>query len=196
MDSITSKKDIKSLLKKAESFCAAKKIDIVFTYDISNELLETISLRTKEAPTMCFADVYMLKERLKNGCFLLKKNEEVIGHIFSHKLMMYNYAIYERSSLWVHPTYKNNYLSLLLMNLLTSRFSKEFLISIAQVTKVHQNNELLGMKHILISDLSPEIIGNLEKIGKLRDEFKYRYYVNPYFELKIKQLNKILIKDI
>ena len=77
---------------------------------------------------------------------------------------------------------------------LTKKFSKEFLISIAQDATVHHNNELLGMKFITLKDLSPVLIETLEKLGKLRDEYKYKYYVNPYFESKIKQFNKILTK--
>ena len=136
----------------------------------------------------------MLQDRLKNGCYLLVKDGEIYGHIFAHRHTIGRYSVFERSSLWVHQTHRNNNLGLLLMDLLTKKFRKEFLISIAMEATVHQNNELLGMKFITLKDLSPVLVETLEKLGKLRDEIKYKYYVNPYFESKINQFNKILTK--
>jgi len=185
-------KNIKNAIKQAEIFCSEQELQVVFTYTISNTTLDTISERTQKLPSMYFANKEMLLERLKNGCFLIKKGNKVYGHIFAHKHQIHKHSVFERSSLWIHSEYRNKNLGLLLMNLLTKRYDKDFLISIAQEPAVHSNNELLGMKHISLPELSPRLIETLEKIGKLRDEHKFKYYVNPYFELKIKQFNKIL----
>jgi len=141
---------------------------------------------------MYHASVGMLLDRLKNGCFLIMKNGEIYGHIFAHRHTIEKHSVYERSSLWIHKTYRNHNLGLLLMDCLTKKFTKDFLISIAQEPTVHHNNELLGMKFITLKDLSPVLIETLEKLGKLRDEYKYKYYVNPYFESKINQFNKVI----
>ncbi len=188
-------KDIKIAIEQAKAFCLDEGLDIELAYEVSDELLDTISQRSKELPSMYFASKDMLKGRLKNGCYLLKKGDEVYGHIFAHKHQVHKYAVYERSSLWIHPQYRNQKIGLLLMHLLTGRFTKDFLISIAQEPRVHHNNELLGMVHITLSEISPILIETLEQIGKLRDEYKYKYYVNPYFESKIKQFNKILSRE-
>ncbi len=189
------KKDIKQTIDKAKSYCTQQDLEIVFTYEISDDLLESISKRSNALPSMYFASKNMLKERLKNGCYLLIKGNETYGHIFAHRHVIHKHSVYERSSLWVHPDYRNHNIGLMLMHLLTNRYHKDFLISIAQEPTVHHNNELLGMKHITLSKISPVLIETLEQIGKLRDEYKYKYYVNPYFELKIKQFNKILNKE-
>lgn len=185
-------KDILQTIEKAKSTCAQEGLEIVFTNKISDEIMTTISKRSSSQPSMYFASIDMFKERIKNGCYLLMLEGKVYGHIFAHKHQIYKYSIFERSSLWVHPDYRNKNLGLLLMHLLTERYHKDFLISIAQEPAVHRNNELLGMKHITLSEISLELVETLEEIGKLRDEYKYKYYVNPYFELKIKQFNKIL----
>lgn len=188
------KKDTKQTIEDAKLYCKNQGLEIVFTHEISEDVMNVISKRSKDLPSLYFASKDMLKARLENGCYLLKKNGIVFGHIFAHKHMVLKYAVYERSSLWIHPSYRNHNLGLLLMHLLTKKFNKDFLISIAQKSAVHKNNELLGMQHITLSEISMELIKTLEEIGKLRDEYKYKYYVNPYFELKIKQFNKILGK--
>lgn len=180
------------VVEEANVYCKAKDLDIIFTHEISKTQLQVISERTKKLPAMYHASVGMLLDRLKNGCYLLMKDGEIYGHIFAHRHTIDKYSVYERSSLWVDKQYRNNNLGLLLMDCLTKKFSKEFLISIAQDATVHHNNELLGMKFITLKDLSPVLIETLEKLGKLRDEYKYKYYVNPYFESKINQFNKIL----
>lgn len=188
------KKDINRALEEATAFCTDKGLEIVFTNDISKTQLQTISERTKNLPAMYHASVGMLLDRLKNGCYLLMKDGEIFAHIFAHRHTIQKYSVYERSSLWVHKEFRNHNLGLLLMNCLTKRFTKDFLISIAQEPTVHNNNELLGMKFVTLKDLSPVLVETLEEIGKLRDEYKYKYYVNPYFESKINQFNKILKK--
>ena len=65
---------------------------------------------------------------------------------------------------------------------LTERFKDEIVISIAKEPKVHRNNELLGMTQMSLSEISPLLVKELEKIGKLRDEIHYKYYVNQYLE--------------
>jgi len=183
-----------TVVAQAKIFCDAQEVEFVFTQELSKGQLQVISERTKKLPAMYHASVGMLLDRLKNGCYLLMKDGEIIGHIFAHRHTIGKYSVFERSSLWVHKSYRNNNLGLLLMDLLTKKFSKEFLISIAQDATVHHNNVLLGMKFITLKDLSPVLIEALEKLGKLRDEYKYKYYVNPYFESKINQFNKILKK--
>jgi len=183
-----------SIVHDAKAYCEKQGLNIVFTHDISKTELQTISERTKKLPAMYHTTMGMLLDRLKNGCYLLMKDGEIYGHIFAHRHTIQKYSVYERSSLWVHKQYRNNNLGLLLMDCLTKRFTKDFLISIAQEPTVHQNNELLGMKFITLKELSPVLVETLEEIGKLRDEYKYKYYVNPYFESKIKQFNKILRK--
>ena len=186
------KKSITKATEKAEAYCSAQGFEQVFTYDLSEELLEAISKRTESLPAMYFASLDMLKDRTKNGCYLLKKGDVIYGHIFAHKHKVHNHYVYERCSLWVHPEHRNHNLGLLLMNLLTHRYQKHFLISIAQEPTVHYNNQLLGMKHISLAEMSSILIESLEEIGKLRDEYRYKYYVNPYFEQKINQFNKVL----
>jgi hypothetical protein len=185
-------KDIYKSVEEAIAFCEEEGLEIVFTHELSDEVLQTISDRTRDNASMYYASVDMLKLRLLNGCYIVKKNDEIYGHIFVHKHMVYKFPVYERSSLWVHPLYRKANLGLLLMHLMTKRYMKDFLISIAQEPAVHRNNELLGMKHIALKDLSPRIVEALEKIGKLRDELKYKYYVNSYFESKLGTINKIL----
>lgn len=186
------KKDIKQTIEQATSYCSQQELEIVFTYEISDDLLDKISKRSNSFSSMYFASKDMFKERLKNGCYLLIKGNDIYGHIFAHRHLIHKHSVYERCSLWVHPDYQNHNIGLLLMHLLTERYHKDFLISIAQEPSVHHNNELLGMKHITLSKISSVLIETLEQIGKLRDEYKYKYYVNPYFELKIKQFNKVL----
>lgn len=186
------KEDTTNLIDKALSYCKEAGLETVFTYELSDDLLDIISERSKALPSMYFVNRDTYKDRLKNGCYLIKKGDEIVGHIFAHKHTVYKFGVYERTSLWVHPDYRKHNLGLLLMHLLTQHYNSEFLISIAQEPAVHQNNQSLGMIHIPLSALSPVIIETLEEIGKLRDEVKYKYYVNPYFESKIKQINKIL----
>lgn len=186
----------KSVVEEAKAYCELQGLEVVFTHEVSKTQLQVVSERTKKLPAMYHASVGMLTDRLKNGCYLLMKDGDVYGHIFAHRHTIDKYSVYERSSLWVHKTYRNNNLGLLLMDFLTKKFSKEFLISIAQDATVHHNNELLGMRFITLKDLSPVLIETLEKLGKLRDEYKYKYYVNPYFESKINQFNKILKNKI
>lgn len=190
----TLKKDISKALEEATSYCLDNKLEVVFTNEISRSQLQIISERTKNLPAMYHATVGMLTDRLKNGCYLLMKDGEIHAHIFAHRHTIQKYSVYERSSLWVHKKYRNHNLGLLLMDLLTKRFTKDFLISIAQEPTVHLNNELLGMKFVTLKDLSPVLVETLEEIGKLRDEYMYKYYVNPYFQSKINQFNKILKK--
>lgn len=186
------KKDLDQAIFKAKEYCLLQGLEIVFTYEISEDLIKTISERSLATPTLYFASVEMINQRLKNGCYLLLKDGELCGHIFSHRHEIRNYYIYERSSLWVHPIYRNHNLGLLLMHLLTEKHDKNFLISIAQEPTVHRNNTLLGMKHITLTEISPKLVETLEEIGKLRDEYRYKYYVNSYFKLKIEQFKKIL----
>lgn len=187
-------KDINKTVEQARDFCEDKGLELIFTNEISRIDLQVISERTKNLPAMYHASVGMLLDRLKNGCYLLVKDDEIYGHIFAHRHTIQKYSVYERSSLWIHKRYRNNNLGLLLMDCLTKRFTKDFLISIAQEKTVHHNNELLGMQHVTLKELSPVLVETLEEIGKLRDEYKYKYYVNPYFESKIQKFNKILTK--
>lgn len=181
-------KSIENIIDKAEEYFYSEGLELELIYEAPLELLQTISDRSKALPSLYFTSVEMLQQRLKNGCYLLKKEKEVVGHIFAHKHMVNSHAIYERASLWVKKEYRSYNLGLLLMRRLTALYKDEFVISIASEPIVHNNNELLGMKFITLSEMSNVLVQTLEKIGKLRDELKYKYYVNPCFESEIRQL--------
>ncbi len=177
-----------SIIENAKAHCRVKGIDIVLTHKVSDKELERISERSRIVQRLYFVSVAMLKSRLENGCFFLKKEGEIIGHIFAHKHVVKSHFVYERSSLWVHEDYRNYNLGLLLMHLMTELYTNDLLISIAQTPKVHHYNELLGMKHVKLAEMSSVLVDELEKIGKLRDELNFRYYVNPCFESQIREL--------
>lgn len=179
---------IKSVIDDAEAYCKKEGIALELVYQLPKELLTIISERSKTLPTLCFVSETLLKKRLENGCFLIKNQEKVIGHIFAHKHYAKGHAIYERSSLWIDDDFRNYNLGLLLMSKMTELYTNDFLISIAQTPKVHHYNELLGMTHITLLEMSKILVEELEKTGKLRDEFRYKYFVNPFFELKIREL--------
>ncbi len=179
---------IKNMIEKAEDYLVSENLNIELVYDAPIALLQTISDRSKALPSLYFTSVEMLQQRLQNGCYLLKKDDEVVGHIFAHKHMINEHAIYERASLWVKKEYRTYNLGLLLMKRLTDLYKNNFVISIASEPIVHNNNELLGMKFITLSKMSNVLVTTLEKIGKLRDELKYKYYVNPCLELEIGEL--------
>ena len=181
-------KDIKSIIAKAETYCEEQGLVLQLVYELPESVLDTISERSKAQSLMYFTSKEMLKDRLKNGCYLLKKGSEVVGHIFAHKHMVNDHAVYERASLWVKKEYRSFNLGLLLMYNLTELYKNDFVISIARATIVHHNNELLGMKFVTLSQMSKVLVDTLEEIGKLRDEEHYKYYVNPYFESHIREL--------
>lgn len=180
--------DTKIILKEAEAFCAKENIEIKLIYELPDSLLEVISNRTNEVPTLYYATVDMLKSRIKNGCFVLMKDEHIYGHIFVHKHQVEKYFVYERSTLWIDSKYRKYNLGLLLMERITDLYNDTFLISIARTPKVHYYNELLGMRHITLSEMSTKLVEEFEKLGKLRDEKNYRYYINAYFDSKIQLL--------
>ena len=182
------KREKKSIIDDAKAYCSKEGIDIVLTHNVSDEILESISERSRLQERLYFVSVAMLKSRLENGCFFLKKGDEIIGHIFAHKHKFKAHFVFERSSLWVSKDYRNFNLGLLLMHLMTGLYEDDFLVSIAQTPKVHYYNELLGMKHVKLAEMSNVLVDELEKIGKLRDELNYKYYVNPYFESEIREL--------
>jgi len=180
--------DIQNVISTAERYCSSAGIKIELVYKLSDELLEVISKRSEELPTLHFVNVEMIKSRLKNGCFLLKKNNKVYGHIFSHEHHVKGHSVFERSSLWVDRKFRNCNLGLLLMSRMTELYNNNFLISIARTSKVHHYNELLGMTHVTLSQMSSVLVEELEKLGKLRDELSYKYFVNPCFESRIRGL--------
>ena len=186
---LTLNEEKNSVITKAESYCNDENLQVSLYYDLPDSILETISERSRELPSLYYVSVAMLKSRLENGCFLITRpNKEVVGHIFAHKHNVNNHLVYERASLWVHPDYRNCNLGLLLMSKMTQLYNQEFLISIAQTPKVHYYNELLGMTHITLAEMSKVLVDTLEEIGKLRDELKYKYFVNAYFEKQIREL--------
>ena len=187
MNSLFSKEK-NTIIDDAKAYCSQTGIDIILTHEVSDETLELISERSRLQPRLYYVSVDMLKLRLENGCFFLKKGDEIIGHIFAHKHKVKNHYVYERSSLWVSRDYRNYNLGLLLMHLMTGLYEQDFLISIAQTPKVHYYNELLGMKHIKLAEMSNVLVDELEKIGKLRDELNYKYFVNQNFESEIREL--------
>lgn len=180
--------DITSVINKAEAFCASQGIEIELVFKLPANLVKVISERSKTLPTLYYVSVELLKRRLKNGCFILIKDGELHGHIFAHEHHVKGHSVFERSSLWVNPSYRNCNLGLLLMSKMTELYTDSFLISIAQTPKVHYYNELLGMTHVMLSEMSVVLVEELEKLGKLRDELSYKYFVNPCFESKIRQL--------
>lgn len=180
--------DIKNVIENAETYCADAGIEIQLVYKLSNKSLEAISQRSKELPTLYYVSVEMLKKRVENGCFILKKGDQICGHIFVHEHQVKEHFVYERSCLWVDNAYRKYNLGLLLMARMTEFYSDTFLISIAQTPKVHYYNELLGMTHVTLSKMSTVLVQELEKLGKLRDEHNYKYYVNACFESQIGQL--------
>lgn len=181
-------KNITSVIKNAENYCSKQGIELQLVYTLSEELLIEISERSEELPSLYFVSVELLRTRLKNGCFLMKKKNKVIGHIFAHDHHVKGHAVYERSSLWVNREYRNYNLGLLLMSKMTKLYANKYLISIAQTPKVHHYNELLEMTHITLSEMSKILVEELEKLGKLRDELNYKYFVNSSFEKEIRQL--------
>ena len=176
------------VIAQAEAFCEEEGIEVKLVYRLSNKSLETISERSKALPTLYFVDVEMLKKRVENGCFILSKDNQICGHIFVHEHKVREHLVYERSSLWIDNDYRQYNLGLLLMARLTEYFSETFLISISQTTKVHYYNELLGMTHVTLSQMSVVLVKELEKLGKLRDELNFRYYVNDCFGAEIGQI--------
>ena len=184
----TLSKEKKNVIKTAEEYCSEAGLKIELVYDLPEDILEAVSKRSEALPSLYFVTVEMLRSRLKNGCFLIKKGNQICGHIFAHRHTVQEHSVYERSSLWVDPEYRNCNLGLLLMCRMTELYTKDFLISIAQTSKVHHYNELLGMTHVTLAEMSTVLVEELEKIGKLRDELKYKYFVNPYFESEIREL--------
>lgn len=180
--------DIDSVIKQAEVFCEANNIEIKLVYKLSNKSLEIISERSKNLETLYFVSVDMLKTRAENGCYILKKEDDIIGHIFVHEHQVKEHFVYERSSLWVDDAYRSYNLGLLLMAKMTEFYSDTFLISVAQTPKVHHYNELLGMTHVTLAQMSTVLVEELEKLGKLRDELNFKYYVNACFEAQIREL--------
>lgn len=180
--------DINTVIEQAELFCDEQDIEIKLVYKLSNKSLEIISERSRELDTLYYVDVEMLRRRAENGCFILKKNDRIFGHIFVHEHHVKGHSVFERTSLWVDRELRSYNLGLLLMSRMTELFSDSFLISVAQTPKVHHYNELLGMTHVRLSNMSAVLVEELEKLGKLRDEFSFRYYVNECFKSEIGQL--------
>jgi hypothetical protein len=180
--------DINTVLEQAELYCAEQGIEIKLVYKLSNKSLEIISERSRELDTLYFASIEMLKRRAENGCFILKKDDRIFGHIFVHEHLVKGHSVFERTSLWVDRELRSYNLGLLLMSRMTELFSDFFLISVAQTPKVHHYNELLGMIHVRLFNMSAVLVEELEKLGKLRDEFSFRYYVNECFKSEIGQL--------
>lgn len=181
--------DIKIIIEQAEQYCEELGIEVKLVYKLSNKSLEIISERSKQLSSLYSVSIEQLKERVANGCFILKKEDLILGHIFVHEHKVKGHSVYERSSLWVNNECRNHNLGLLLMSRMTEFYSDTFLISIAQTPKVHHYNELLGMTHVTLSKMSAVLVKELEKLGKLRDELNYRYYVNDCFKAEIGQLN-------
>ncbi|MDW5287431.1 GNAT family N-acetyltransferase [Formosa sp. PL04] len=179
---------IDRVIAQAENFCELEGIEIKLVYRLSNRSLEIISERSKALSTLYFVSVEMLKKRVENGCFILKKDNEIYGHIFVHEHKVKDHLVYERTSLWVDNSYRQYNLGLLLMARLTEYFSDTFLISISQTPKVHYYNELLGMTHVTLSKMSVVLVQEFEKLGKLRDELNFRYYMNTCFANEIGQI--------
>jgi hypothetical protein len=164
--------DFLIVVEKAEMYCAQEGIEIELVYKLPEKKLEIISERSKELPSL----------------FILIKDNIIYGHIFAHEHLVRGYSVFERSCLWVNRDFRNYNLGLLLMSRMTELFTESFMISIAQTPKVHHYNQLLGMTHVTLAQMSKVLVEELEKLGKLRDELNYKYFVNPCFEAEIREL--------
>jgi hypothetical protein len=180
--------DFLIVVEKAEMYCAQEGIEIELVYKLPEKKLEIISERSKELPSLFYVSVDLLRKRIENGCFILIKDNIIYGHIFAHEHLVRGYSVFERSCLWVNRDFRNYNLGLLLMSRMTELFTESFMISIAQTPKVHHYNQLLGMTHITLAQMSKVLVEELEKLGKLRDELSYKYFVNPCFEAEIRKL--------
>ena len=180
--------DLETEIQNAQDFSKKEDLTITFETKLSEKYLQTISNRSKDISFLHFVSVSMLEKRLCNGALIVYKEDEIIGHIFVHKHMLGKHPVFERCTLWVKNDYRKYHLGLLLMHELTIRFKENYLVSIAKPPIVHMYNEFLGMGHITLSQLSADMIDTLEQIGKLRDEERYKYYVNARFFKAIKRL--------
>ena len=180
--------DLETEIQNAQDFSKKEDLTITFETKLSEKYLQTISNRSKDISFLHFVSVSMLEKRLCNGALIVYKEDEIVGHIFVHKHMLGKHPVFERCTLWVKNDYRKYHLGLLLMHELTIRFKENYLVSIAKPPIVHMYNEFLGMGHITLSQLSAEMVDTLEQIGKLRDEERYKYYVNARFFKAIKRL--------
>ena len=180
--------DLETEILKAKEFCLTEGLNICFETQLSQKYLDTISSRSNDISSLHYVDIDRLKKRLSNGALIVYKEDKIVGHIFVHKHMLGKHAVYERCTLWVKNDYRKYHLGLLLMYELTIRFKDDYLVSIAKPPIVHMYNEFLGMGHVTLSQLSSDMIDTLEQIGKLRDEDRYKYYVNARFLKAIKRL--------
>ena len=73
--------DIINVINKAETYCFKEGIEIELVYKLPQALLEVISERSSELPSLYFVSVELLRNRIKNGCFLLRRGDEIYGHI-------------------------------------------------------------------------------------------------------------------
>ena len=180
--------DLNAEIQNAKYFCEKAGLRITFETKLSKKYLEIISNRSKDISSLHFVSVSMLEKRLSNGALIVYNDDIIVGHIFVHKHMLGKHPVFERCTLWVNNDYRKYHLGLLLMRELTVRFKDDYLVSIAKSPVVHIYNESLGMSHITLSQLHVEMIDTLEQIGKLRDEKRYKYYVNLRFYKAIKRL--------
>ena len=180
--------DLETEILKIKEFCLGEDLKILFETQLSQKYLDIISSRSNDISSLHYVNVERLKKRLSNGALIIYKEDKIVGHIFVHKHMLGKHPVYERCTLWIKNDYRKYHLGLLLMHELTIRFKDDYLVSIAKPPIVHLYNEFLGMGHITLSQLSSGIIDTLEQIGKLRDEERYKYYVNARFFKAIKRL--------
>lgn len=180
--------DFETEIQNAQDFCEKEGLKVTFETQLPIKYLETISNRSQDISSLHFVSVAMLEKRLSNGALIVYKEDKIVGHIFVHKHKLGKHPVFERCTLWVKNDYRKYHLGLLLMHELTIRFKEDYLVSIAKPPIVHMYNEFLGMGHVTLSQLSAEMIDTLEQIGKLRDEERYKYYVNARFYKIIKRL--------
>ncbi len=167
---------------QANSYCQENGFSLTLEYELPQEDLDRISERSGAIPSLHFTSPERIAKRTKNGCFILRKNEDVYGHIFVHKHLLGKHPVYERCTLWTDPSLRKENLGLLLMAKMTQHLFGEYVVSIAKSPTVHYYNDCLGMASISLSQLSPELISTLEQIGKLRDEKDYKYYIDRKFK--------------
>ena len=88
--------EITNVIDVAEEYCSKEGLSIELFYSLPDELLETISKRSKELPSLYFVSKEMLQKRLENGCFLIKKGatQNYVLHRYNRKRDCLGWILY------------------------------------------------------------------------------------------------------
>jgi len=126
----------------------------------------------------------------ENGCYTIRKENELVGCIFMHKHEMGRITVYERVTLWVAEPYRKNGFGFLLMAKISAHYVECYTISISKNNQVCANNELLGMKHLSLDEIPEFVLDTLRTLGKLRGA-DYKYYVNHKLYVWLQKLKEL-----